>query len=297
MEPITLRSAPLGLVLAPAVGGAIVRFWSEAAGAATELLRPTPALALRQGDPGLTASYPLVPWSNRIRQGRFAFGGRTVTLAPNRPHERHPIHGHGFQAPWTVLELAPATAILEYRHAPDAWPWAYRAVQRFRLTPAGLELELVLTNESDTAMPAGLGWHPYFPRTPETTLTAHVSEIWLTDAEILPTARVAPPPDRDPRRGLAVDRVALDNVFVGWDGHAVVAWPERRAALRLAASPPLRTFVVYTPPAQPFFCAEPVSHVTDAFNLAAAGQTDTGMLTLAPGASTRATFTLAPELA
>ena len=296
MEPITLRSGPLGLVLAPAVGGAIARFWSEAAGAAVELLRPTPELALRQRDPGVTACYPLVPWSNRIRHGRFAFGGRTVTLAPNRPNERHPIHGHGFQAPWAVLDLAPAAATLEHRHTPDAWPWAYRAVQRFRLTPTGLELELAVTNEGDAAMPAGLGWHPYFPRTPETTLTAHVTEIWLTDAEILPTARVAPPPDRDPRPGLAVDRVALDNVFVGWDGHAVVTWPERGARLRLAASPPLGTLVVYTPPAQPFFCAEPVSHITDAFNLAAGGQAGTGMLTLAPGESVRATFTLTPEL-
>ena len=297
MEPITLRNSPLGLVLAPSVGGAIARFWSDAAGAAVELLRPTPGLALQHGDPGMTACYPLVPWSNRIRHGRFAFGGRTVTLAPNHPNERHPIHGHGFQAPWALRDLAPAAATLEHRHAAGAWPWAYRAVQRFHLTPTALELELAVTNEGDAAMPAGLGWHPYFPRTPETTLTAHVTALWLTDAEILPTERVAPAPDRDPRHGLAVDRVALDNVFVGWDGHAVVAWPERRARVRLAASPPLRTLVVYTPPAQSFFCAEPVSHITDAFNLATAGEADTGMLALAPGESVRATFTLTPEIA
>jgi aldose 1-epimerase len=296
MEPITLRSGPLGLALAPAVGGAIVRFWSDAPGAPVELLRPTSELALRQGDPGVTASYPLVPWSNRIRDGRFTFGGRTITLAPNRPNERHPLHGHGFLAPWTVLDRAPSTATLEYRHAPDAWPWAYRARQGLRLTPTELELTLALTNEGDAPMPAGLGWHPYIPRTPETTLTARISEIWLTDPEILPVSCVAPSPDRDPRRGLAVDRTALDNVFVGWDGHAVVTWPERGARLRLAASEPLRTLVVYTPPRQPFFCAEPVSHVTDAFNRAAAGHGDTGMLTLAPGESVRATFTLAPEI-
>lgn len=297
MEPITLRSGPLGLVLVPSVGGAIARFWSDAAGAAAELLRPTSEPALRHGDPGMTACYALVPWSNRIRHGRFTFGGRTVTLAPNRPHERHPIHGHGFQAPWAVQDVAPSAAILEYRHTPGAWPWAYRAVQRFRLTPTALELQLAVTNGGDQPMPVGLGWHPYFPRTRETTLTAHVTEIWLTDAEILPTERVAPAPDRDPRPGLAVDRVALDNVFVGWDGRAVVTWPERGARLRLAASSLLRTLVVYTPPAQPFFCAEPVSHVTDAFNLAAGGEADTGMLTLAPGESVQATCTLTPELA
>jgi aldose 1-epimerase len=54
--------------------------------------------------------------------------------------------------------------------------------------------------------------------------------------------------------------------------------------------------VVYTPPGESFFCAEPVSHITDAFNLAATGQADTGMLTLAPGESVRASLTLTPEI-
>jgi aldose 1-epimerase len=300
MDPITLRSGPLGVVLAPAVGGAIARFWSEGSegtGSAVELLRPAPHLAIERRDPWAMACFPLVPWSSRIHEGRFTFGLRTVTLAPNRPPERHAIHGLGFQTAWTVADLRPALAVLEHRHAPDAWPWAYRAVQRIALTPAGLELELALTNEGDAAMPAGLGWHPYFPRTPETTLTARVSGLWLTDAEILPVACVAPPPDRDPGRGLAVDRVALDNVFVGWDGQAVVTWPERRVRLRLAAPPPLGTLVVYTPPDQSFFCAEPVSHITDAFNLAAAGQADTGMLTLAPAETVGVTLRLTPESA
>jgi aldose 1-epimerase len=298
MDPVTLRSGPLGVVLSPAVGGAIARFWLERmTGSAVDLLRATPDAALARRDPWATACFPLVPWSNRIREGCFAFGGRTVSLPPNRPPDRHTIHGHGFQAGWTVVDLDPALAALEYAHAPDAWPWAYRAVQRVALTPVRLELELTLTNEDDAPMPAGLGWHPYFPRTPETTLTARVRGLWLTDAELLPLTRVAPPSDRDPGRGLAVDRVALDNAFVGWDGQAVVAWPERRAWLGLAAGGPLGTLVVYTPPGESFFCAEPVSHVADAFNLAAAGLTDTGMLTLAPGESVRATLTLTPAIA
>jgi aldose 1-epimerase len=296
MDPITLRDGPLGVVVAPQIGGAIARFWCERPGAPVELLRPAPALALAQRDPWAMACFPLAPWSNRIREGRFAFGRRTVSLSPNRDRDRHTIHGHGFQTVWTVVDVRPALAILEYPHAPDAWPWAYRAVQRVALTSTSLELELTLANEGDAAMPAGLGWHPYFPRTPETTLTARVGGLWLTDAEMLPVACVVPPPVQDPGRGLAVNRAALDNAFVGWDGQAVVAWPERRARLRLATRDPLGTLVVYTPPGQSFFCAEPVSHITDAFNLAAAGRTDTGMLTLAPGESARATLTLTPEI-
>ena len=217
-----------------------------------------------------------------------------MTLTPNL--SGHAIHGHGFRTPWAVVDWSPAEAVLEQRHRVGEWPWTYRATQRITLTAATLTLELAVTNESETTMPAGLGWHPYFPRTSQTTLTAHVTGLWLTDAEILPVACVAPPPDRDPGRGLLVDQVALDNAFVGWDGQAIVAWPERRAKLRLAARGPLGTLVVYTPPGESFFCVEPVSHITDAFNLAAAGRTDTGMLTLAPSESVRATLTLTPEI-
>lgn len=297
MDPIILRSGPLGVVFAPEVGGAIARYWSEGRGPAMELLRPAPDAALERRDPWAMSCFPLVPWSNRIREGRFAFGSVTVSLPPNRPQDRHTIHGHGFQAGWAVVHVEPTLAVLEYRHPPDAWPWAYRVVQRAALTPTALELGLQVTNESDQAMPAGVGWHPYFPRTPETTLTATVEGLWLTDAEVLPVACVVPPSDRDPGRGLAVDRVALDNAFVGWNGRALVAWPERRARLRLETGGPLGTLVVYTPPGQSFFCAEPVSHITDAFNLATAGQAGTGILRLDPGEAVRATLTLTPEIA
>jgi len=295
MESITLRQGALGVTLAPAIGGSIARFWSDASGAALELLRPTPPHALARGEPGGLASFPLVPWSNRIRLGRFTFGGRSVALTPN--DHGHAIHGLGYRAPWTVTERSRSEAVLEHRHAPGEWPWAYRATQRIALTSTGLSVELVLTNESETTMPAGLGWHPYFPRTAGTTLHAQVTEVWLTDAEILPTVCVTPPRDKDPRLGLAVDRVALDNVFVGWDQEAVITWPERRARLRMAARGPLETLVVYTPPDEAFFCAEPVSHITEAFNLAAAGHPDTGMLSLVPGESARAVMSLTPEVA
>ena len=295
MDSITLRQGELGVTLAPGIGGSIAGFWSDARGTALDLLRPTSADALSRGDPGGLSSFPLVPWSNRIRAGRFTFGGKRVDLTPNL--RGHAIHGLGHRMSWTVMDRGLSQAVLEHRHAAGEWPWSYRATQRIALTPAGLDVEMVVTNDSETTMPAGLGWHPYFPRTASTTLHARVTGLWLTDSEILPTVCVTPPPDRDPRRGLAVDRVALDNVFVGWDQEAVITWPERRARLRLTARGALATLVVYTPPGEAFFCAEPVSHITEAFNLAAAGQLDTGMLRLAPGEFARVAMSLVPEVA
>jgi aldose 1-epimerase len=296
METLTLASGLLHLQVAPAAGGALTRFWREpeASGPPLELLRPASSEALARGDPFAMASFPLVPYSNRIRDGRFTFGGRAVSQARNRPPDRHPLHGHGWQAAWRLVSLTRNAAVLEYRHAADAWPWAYRATQRLTLTPRELTVELALTSEADTPMPAGLGHHPYVPRTPRTMLTAAVERIWLTDDEILPVALVEPETGRDPCAGLAVDAQALDNCFTGWGGQAVVTWPERNASLTIAAGPPFGCLVVYTPPGRDFFCVEPVSHVTDAFNMAAAGDAGTGMQVLAPGATLRSTATFTP---
>jgi len=136
MDVITLRAGAAGLVLAPAGGGAIARYWSGSGRGTVEWLRPTSADALLRGDPYETAGFPLVPYSNRIREGRFAFRGRPVALPPNCPPERHSIHGQGWQAGWTAVDVATAHAELEYRHPADAWPWRYRARQRVTLTPS-----------------------------------------------------------------------------------------------------------------------------------------------------------------
>ncbi len=220
MDVVELKADGSRLRLVPAAGGAVARYWRERA-PMREWLRPAAVEALSRGDRYETAGFPLVPYSNRIRDGRFLFGGRAVALPLNRPPERHSIHGHGWQAAWRAPETSASAALLEYRHPADAWPWAYRATQRFTLTPAWLRVELTLANESDSPMPAGLGWHPYFPRTPHTTITASVRAMWLTDGEIMPTALAAEPPVAALERGVAADAVALDNCFTGWSGRAV----------------------------------------------------------------------------
>jgi len=288
MDLITLRAGDAAVELAPEAGGSVTRYWIERGPVTREWLRPTPAGALRAGHPELAAAFPLVPYSNRIRAGRFSFRGRSVVEPLNRPPERHAIHGHGWQARWQPTEVTAATARLEYPHPAGAWPWAYHATQRFTLTPSELSVELSLSNRSAGPMPAGLGWHPYFPRTPRVTITADVRAMWLTDEERMPTERVAPPAAPFGR--------GRDNCFVGWSRRATIDWPELGARLVMRAEPPLDYLVVFTPARRPFFCVEPVSHVTDAFNLAEAGRSDSGILVLEPGETLSTAVVLTPEL-
>jgi aldose 1-epimerase len=293
---ITLRADRARVGIAPGLGGSITHYHWVDGPRRHDWLRPATDADLAAGSADRLACFPLVPFSNRIRDGRFDFEGRPIRIPLNQWPQPHAEHGHGWQAAWTRVERAADRLTIEYDRPADAWPFPYRARQDFVLTADELRVTLSVENRGRATMPVGLGFHPYFPRTEECRLSARVAAMWATDTEVMPTALT----DADPRlggdAGLPIAEVALDNAFTGWQRQATILWPERGARLSLDASPSLGFLVVYSPAGDDFFCVEPVSHCTDAFNLAAQGRGDTGMLTLHPGASLSATVRFRPSL-
>ncbi len=109
----------LELVLAPANGGAIIRFDCIEDNRRVQVLRAAISLNTILD----AASFPLVPYCNRVSDGRFLFRGREVILSPNMPGDPSPLHGQGWLAPWPVESASATQAELVYRHDPGEWPW------------------------------------------------------------------------------------------------------------------------------------------------------------------------------
>jgi aldose 1-epimerase len=276
--------------LAPGSGGAIAGFTF----AGRPVLRPTPHAARADGAAGRHASYPLVPYSNRVAGARLAFGGATHALTRNFGDHPHSIHGVGWQRPWTVAGSDEDSALLRLDHDAAgenarAWPWPFRATQAFALTAgahhATLTAKLALHNPGRAPFPFGLGWHPFFDRGPGTLLGFAADGVWTTDATQLPLRRDAVPAGWrfDPPRALG--DTLLDNVFTGWSGGAVLRDPDRRSEVTIAADRACGFLVVYVPGARDAIALEPVTHVTDAFNRAERGERGTGARVLEPGAA------------
>ncbi|MER8444810.1 aldose 1-epimerase [Mesorhizobium sp. M1066] len=294
-ELVSISDGIATVEIAPAAGGALASYRWRQNGSVVDWLRPADQAAIDSRDAGAMACFPLVPYSNRIRGGRFAFAGRTVEL-PTGPDDPHHEHGHGWRRQWTVVRHEASTTVLSYRHAADSWPWSYEARQAISLADGGLVIAISLRNLSDTPMPAGFGLHPYFPSTPWTHVQARVSGMWETDAEILPIRHVLPPAGANPTTGFDVSETDFDTVFTGWERRARISWPERGRQLDIEAEAPLDFLVLYTPPGEPFFCAEPVSNITDAFNRRDAG-IDTGCMVLVPGQMRSACVRFTPSQA
>ena len=227
-----------------------------------EVLRPAPVPVT---DPLQLASFPLVPFSNRIGYGRFRHAGRTVQLKANWTRDSHTIHGIGWTVPWAVTDCSASAASLELRYRAGDWPWSFRAVQHISIDSDVLVVTLALTNLDVQAMPAGLGQHPCFARPVGTTLTASMQSVWLTGTTGLPERRVAVPAPWRFDAGAALDDLDLDHVFDGWNRGAVLRWPDG-ARVRIGASAAARFLVVYSPTAHEIVCLEPVTHMTDAVN-------------------------------
>jgi aldose 1-epimerase len=175
---------------------------------------------------------------------------------------------------------------------PD-WPWSFDAAQTIALDDTGLHLTLTLTNRDTRPMPAGIGLHPFFPKSPKMELQFEAGNVWLNDARMLPKERAALPREWNFATQRPVADLTVDNCFAGWSRAALLTWPERAWALRLTASEAFGHLVVFTSPARDSIAIEPVSHANDAVNLAAT-RDDTGLVILAPGAALSGTLTISP---
>lgn len=250
-----LRAGDLTLVLAPLIGGSIARF----SYGSQDLMRPAPASAL---DAGQMACFPLVPFSNRIREGRFVCDGREVRLTPNLPGDPSPLHGQGWRGAWRIDSRDDRSATMSFIHEPGEWPWRYAATQVFALDERGLSVKLSCRNLSAERMPCGLALHPYFRCDADTRLRTGVTDVWTIDERVLPVNRVPATGRFDPNNGPVCSR-GLDHGYEGWSGSALIDWGAG-AKLRMTAAAP--RFQLYAPPEGELFVAEPVENANAALN-------------------------------
>lgn len=269
---LTLRHGDLLCDLKPELGGSIAGLWLGS----EQVLRSVPGAQMQSVRQ--SASYPLVPFSNRIGHGQLQWAGTSHPLVKNFDPEPHAIHGIGWERPWAVLELSDAFALLSFEHKADAsWPFDFDASQAFKLDAGALEMSISITNQSQVAAPVGLGWHPYFAKRADTHVQFSATGRWEMGTDKLPTHRAT-------HSGLdqATADLTVDHCFDGWGGELTL----KDSVLSVRVSSALRHLVVFTTPQRDNIAVEPVSHVNNALNLMAqtgAKADDLGVVILQPG--------------
>ena len=104
----------------------------------------------------------LVPWPNRIRDGRYAFGGTTHQLALTEPKRGNASHGLVRWVSWSLVRHDPAVVELRYfLPAQTGYPWALDLRTTFEVDAGGLRVTQEATNLGGTPAPYASGAHPY----------------------------------------------------------------------------------------------------------------------------------------
>jgi len=257
------------------------------------------------GQPGHSQGIPLLaPWANRIDGDAFYANGKKYLLNSNLGNLRYdgnhlPIHGLiGSATDWKVIrrDAVSVSSRLEFWRFPQwmaQFPFAHVLEITHRLEGGSLEIETAVENLSADPMPLCIGYHPYFqlddsPRDEWQVQIPARDQVVLTD-KLIPTGerKPLPRPVRFPLAGLA-----FDDVFTGLTG-APFTVEGREQRVEVSFGPKYPVGIVYAPPGNSFICFEPMSALTNAFNLDHAGITSE-LQHVPPGSIWRETFRITP---
>jgi len=262
---LELSRGSFRLVVDPDLGGAILRAdWRDMDGRDVAIFEPSEPTF----DPFGNGCYALVPFANRIADGRFSFEGRDYELPINRPQENVAIHGFAYERPWEVARATSNSVSLFQRFAESDNPYEYEAWQEISLLDEGLQIEVSVRNAGDRAMPFGLGIHPWFARSLGTTLAFLSQGTFEQDTRNLPLPKLRQVAAFNPDHPVRLEDVpVIDGCFANWTPlHARIVRPQEGVVFEITAGGALRHLHVFVPDNRNVFCAEPVSHVPDVVN-------------------------------
>ena len=263
----------------------------------------------------------LFPYPNRIRgklspDGKMLtteWQGHPITLPANsaggRPGaERHAMHGLILKGKISDLKVSQnqaggvITGVLHCGDFDGHWFSSSDLVYSISLTAQRLDVSITAHNVGSQPEPVAIAWHPYFnlPSGDRKQVRLHIPASALAEVnnydDVFPTGKIMPVAgtayDFQAPSGRPLGNQFLDDNFSSLErksGPVVVTVtdPVAHYGVRIEGlSPEIRTIQVYAPPAKNFVAVEDQFNFGDPFGKEW-GTRNTGMVTLAPGNSTR----------
>lgn len=104
----------------------------------------------------------LIPWPNRIRDGRYSHGGVERQLPLTEVEHGNASHGLVRWAPWRLVGHTDTSLTVGHRLFPQpGWDWHLETTTTYAVAPAGLTVTTRVANVGGGSAPFGYGAHPY----------------------------------------------------------------------------------------------------------------------------------------
>jgi aldose 1-epimerase len=254
-----------------------------------------------------SAGKVLVPWPNRIRDGRYSFGGEVHQLALTEPARHNASHGLATWERWRLVATTGDSVTVEMDVVPQPgyrWPLTVRTA--WTVGADGLTAKHTATNAGPEPCPFGLGTHPYVrvpgARIDDLKLRIPARSRLLVDGRMLPigAAKVAGG-EYDFTEPRVIGAQALDTAFGDLErdsegGSAVTMTAPDGRGVEVWADDRFNWWQVFTgdtlPPARhrQAVAVEPMTCPPDAF------RSGRDLVTLQPGATWTGSWGIRPSL-
>jgi galactose mutarotase-like enzyme len=263
----------------------------------------------------------LAPYPNRIRGKLAADGktlttaweGHTLTLPANNigrlpTAERHAMHGLILKAKVSdvqVKKLPGGEQVVGILHAGDFgghWLSKTDLVFTITLSAEAVDVSIVAANVGDEAEPMAIAWHPYFnfPSGNRSQVRVQIPAATIAEGDnydnVFPTGKLLPVKgtrfDLNAPGGVALGKNYFDDNWnhLQWKGGAATVEVIDSAAnygVKIEGlSPEVSAIQMYAPPEKSFAAIEHQYNLANPFGKEW-GSTNTGMVTLKPGQSTK----------
>jgi aldose 1-epimerase len=162
----------------------------------------------------------LLPWPNRIEDGRYEFDGESYQLALDEPARQNAIHGLTRWVEWAVVAQEPARAVLGHTlHPTPGYPFALALRAEYGLADEGLTVRIEATNVGVRPCPYGAGAHPYLAveaeRVDGVELQVPAGTVLESNDRGLPVGETPAEGELDFREPRPIGSTVLDHCFTG----------------------------------------------------------------------------------
>jgi len=161
----------------------------------------------------------LIPWPNRIQDGRYSFDGDDHQLAIDDVEEQDAIHGLVRWAGWVVADRATDAVVMEHvLHPRPGYPFTLALSVEYRLSDEGLLVQTTATNRGQRPCPYGSGNHPYLTLGQDNvdplTLRVPGARVLVSDERGIPLgSTLVDATDYDFREPRTIGATVLDHAF------------------------------------------------------------------------------------
>lgn len=195
----------------------------------------------------------LIPWPNRIEDGKYSFAGADLQLPLTEPSRHNASHGLVRWANWTATANEGDRVVMELTlHPQPGYPFTLGLAVEYRLGAGGLSVSTTATNLGVQVCPYGAGAHPYLTVGTELVDDAVLLVPGETRLEAgdrgIPTGAVAVGGTRyDFREARPVGDLVIDSAYTDLTGNeAVFAAPDGQRRVTLWWDSSYRWVMVFT---------------------------------------------------